>query len=90
MACYQFPLLVIVVNGVFNKKMKIELKQHWEQVAASRQFDGHLFLPEYGLLIGSLLNGAIDIHAFGTSRNEPGSSGKTEVNRNVFRFLHFP
>jgi hypothetical protein len=36
-----------------------------EFAAAARKFDGHLVLPEYGLLLDSPLNGDVDMHAFG-------------------------
>ena len=33
--------------------------------AQPRRFDGHLVIPEYGLLLDSPLNGDVDMHAFG-------------------------
>jgi hypothetical protein len=33
--------------------------------AEKRRYDGHLVLPEYGLLLDSSLNGDMDMHAFG-------------------------
>jgi hypothetical protein len=33
--------------------------------AKPRRYDGHLVLPEYGLLLDSPLNGDVDMHAFG-------------------------
>ena len=44
-------------------------KKKGEKAASSaakpRRYDGHLVLPEYGLLLDSPLNGDVDMHAFG-------------------------
>jgi hypothetical protein len=38
--------------------------------AKPRRYDGHLVLPEYGLLLDSPFNGDVDMHAFGNGDRE--------------------
>ena len=52
------------------KLSHVEFSKRCHNVLLPRRFDGYLFLPEYGLLIDSPLNGSVDVHGFGESIKE--------------------
>ena len=52
------------------QQQKKMASQASSNAALPRRFDGHLVLPEYGLLLDSPLHGDVDMHAFGNGDGE--------------------
>lgn len=57
-----------------------------EHAGLERRYDGHLVIPEYGLLLDSPLNGDVDMHAFGNGDPQLPGAWHGLVNEAILRY----